>query len=478
VALLGGRTAVEPADAAARADALFAAYARPGSPGCAAGVMREGALVFAKGYGSANLDYDIPITPRTVFDIGSVSKQFTAAGIFLLARDGRLSLDDNVRKWVPELPDYGTPITIRHLLHHTSGLRDYLVLMELAGLNYEDIHPEPEILGLIARQRALNFRPGGEHLYSNSGYLLLAVIGARAAGEPFGRLLARRIFEPLGMTSTRVFDDRTAVVRNRAVGYSPAGAGFRVDYYPNFDLPGDGQVYTTVEDFAKWDRNFDEPMVGGRALVDDLLRRGRLADGREIDYAGALVHGRYRGLPTVGHGGSWAGFRAHYLRFPGERLSVAVLCNLRTADPAALARGLADIWLGDRLGPPDPEAPRRGAGADDEGRGAAGGEETAGIRLEEYAGRFYSDELDATYTLTVERGSLVARVRWRGPRTLVPAGRDRFRLGAATLAFERRGGRVTGFAASAGRVREIRFARVEPAAPSNRRALWARPGGW
>jgi CubicO group peptidase (beta-lactamase class C family) len=430
--LLGGAPSAQPDPRHARVDALFAEWDKPDSPGCAVGIVRDGGFVYSRGYGSANLDYGIPITPASVFDIASVSKQFTTAAVVLLAERDQLSLDDDIRTHLPEMPDYGTPITIRHLIHHTSGIRDYLTLMNLMGLRVDDVHPEEEIYELVARQENLNFRPGDEYLYSNSGYFLLAVIAKRVSGAPLGPFSTEQLFEPLGMRSTRIFDDRTLVVRNRAIGYSPKpDGGFGVNYTPNVDFPGDGQVYTTIEDLLLWDRNFYEPVVGGERLVRTLLQVGRLNNGDEIDYAGGLRVSRYRGLRTVSHGGSWAGYRAELLRFPDERFTVAVLCNLSSIAPGVLARRTADIYLEDRL-QPMPQA-------------AAPGTAMAGVvltaeDLKRLTGAYRNAVSEAIWLIEERAGRLRARP---GPTTdfaLVPVGDRRFRADdtpvSMTLRFE------------------------------------------
>jgi CubicO group peptidase (beta-lactamase class C family) len=348
---------------ARRVDAVFAKFDRPGAPGCALGVYQNGRLAYTRGYGGANLELRVPITPATVFDIGSTSKQFTAMSVLLLARDGALSLDDDVRKWLPELPSYGVPITIRHLLHHTSGLRDYLTLMELAGERFENVSTDDDALAAIIRQRALNFRPGSEWQYSNTGYFLLSIIVKRASGMTLSRFAAERIFRPLGMTHTHIHDDHRMIVPDRATGYDPPDStgAFRIDM-SNFEQTGDGSVMTTVEDLLRWDENFYAGAVGGPAVLAEMVAPGTLADGTALDYASGLFVDRHRGLPTVAHGGSWAGYRAELLRFPTEHASVAVLCNVAGSNPEGLALQVADVWLAGRF----PE----GAGSTSADRGA------------------------------------------------------------------------------------------------------------
>ena len=331
-------------DIARRVDAIFSAWDRPESPGCALGVYRDGAIAYSRGYGMADLERRVPITPRSIFDIGSTSKQFTAAAIVMLAQDGKLTLDDEVQKWIPELPNYGTPITIRQMLHHTSGIRDYIGLLTLAGARIDDVTDAGDALRIIARQKALNFQPGAERLYSNSGYFLLSVIVERASKQTLQAFAREKIFKPLGMTNTHYLGSYDDIVPDRALAYAPRGGGLRLDV-PRWLQVGDGAVFSSVEELLQWDRNFYEPRVGGAAMIQTLQRPGSLGDGRPLTYALGLATGTHRGQRTISHGGSWGGYRAELLRFPNQRFSVAVLCNLGSIDPSALARRVADIHL-------------------------------------------------------------------------------------------------------------------------------------
>jgi CubicO group peptidase (beta-lactamase class C family) len=440
-----------------RIDAIFAEWDRPGSPGCALSVLDDGRAVYTRGYGSANLDYDTPITSRTVFYLASVSKQFTAAAVALAAEQGHLSLDDDARSWFPELPDYGATIRVRHLVHHTSGLRDYLALMSLAGMPYGNVWTDGEILDLIARQRGLNFAPGEEYLYSNSGYFLLSELVRRATGKSLREYTTRELFEPLGMRTTWFHDDAGQIVKDRAVAYAPDGDGFRISHLFNFDKVGSGGLYSTVEDLARWDANAYGSRIGGPAFLETLHTRGVLSSGDTLSYAFGLQLGEYRGLPTVEHGGTMMGFRTVQLRFPEERTSVVVLCNLGTIDPSELARAVADVVLADRLGPTpvlaeQDDAPTAGEAAP-AGRPAA--EPVA------YAGRYFSDELGVEYEIEAE-GDRLLLVRPRTvPAELVPSGEDTFRLESAgwTVQFLRSGSSVIALVLDAGRVRDLRFDR-------------------
>jgi len=419
---LGGTPAQGQHDTlAAQVDTVMAEWARPGSPGCAVGVVRDGGLVLAKGYGLADLEHGVPISPASVFDIASTSKQFTAATIVLLAQAGKLSLDDDVRRFVPELPRYDEAITIRHLLHHTSGLRDYTDLMALAGWQTEDWTTAEQALAMIVRQKELNFSPGAQYLYSNTGFFLLSVIAARAGGKPFLDLARERIFEPLGMASTHFHADHRVPVKDRAVGYAPREGAWSVSM-SDWEQTGDGSVLTTIEDLTRWVRNFDDPKVGGKALVDELQRKGRLTSGEEIDYAEGLRHATYRGVATVGHNGSWAGYRSSLLRFPSERTAVIVLCNAETAEAGTIARNVADVALAGRLGPaavssPEPSPSPATGRPQPPVPGPA--ERTA------ISGRYRSEELDTEIQVVARDDGLVLRIRDRDS-SLVPLKADEF----------------------------------------------------
>lgn len=332
-----------------RTDSVFTDWNRSDAPGCVCGVMRDGGLVYAKGYGMANLEVGVPLGPESVFYIASTSKQFTAASIALLALDGALDLDADIHTYLPEMGDLGATVTVRQLVHHTSGIRDYFGLMSLNGWTGEYFNNE-RVYELLTRQRALNFPPGTRYLYSNSNYVLMAEIVRRISGQTLRIFAEERIFGPLGMRHTLIDDDFHQIVPNRVMSYNRQEGRYRREPKA-FDGFGDGNVLTTVGDLQRWDENFRHPVVGGQALLDLILTRGVLADGDTIDYAFGLEHGTHRGLPTVAHGGSFLGFRTQLLRFPSEHFSVAVLCNAGNANPTTLARRVADVWLAGQLAP-------------------------------------------------------------------------------------------------------------------------------
>ena len=343
--LLPGIAAAQTPDPAAKIDEIFAPWKSQESPGCTVAVGENGKTLLSRAYGMADLEHDVPITPTTIFEAGSVSKQFTATAAFLLVQQGKLSLTDDVHKYVPELPDYGKPITIDHLIHHTSGFRDWGAVAAVSGWpRGTRIHTHAHMLDIASRQKALNFEPGAEFSYTNTGYNLLAVIVGRVSGQSFADFTRQNIFEPLGMKSTSWRDDFTRVVKGRAIAYIKAEDGFHSEM-PFENVHGNGGLLTTVEDLLLWNENFIHGKVGGSALIEALQRRGRLNDNREIEYAGGLFMTTYEGIPEVSHGGATAGYRAMLSRYPEQRLSIAVLCNLGEIDPGELSHRIADLYL-------------------------------------------------------------------------------------------------------------------------------------
>ncbi len=443
---------------AKQVDQIFAGWDRTDSPGCALGVISDGQFTYRRGYGMANLEYDVPLSSESVFYIGSTSKQFVAASIMLAAEQGHLSLEDDIRKYVPEIPDYGTTLTVRHLLHHTSGLRDYLTLWNLAGENIEDIHTPDDALQMIARQKSLNFEPGDEYLYSNSGYFLLSVIIERATGKSLREFARENIFEPLGMTHTHFHDDHTHIIKNRAMGHFTRSDGSIALNMSNFALVGSGGLYTSVDDLLLWDRNFYDNQLGEGGLIKHLLVRGILNNGDTLSYAAALQVGEYKGLRTVEHGGALGGYRAQLLRFPDQRFSVVCLCNLAPTNPTALAYRVADLYLADEF-EVAPEAPVEEEAAEPRREPAVAEPfHPSTAQMAEYPGAYYSEELDATWDLAIKENALYV-VGVESPFS--PQEADVFRLGGVVLRFVRDAdGQIAGLTVDAGRVRGIGFVRA------------------
>lgn len=448
-------------------DALFAEYDNAESPGCALGVVQDGRIVYQRGYGNANLDYGIPNGPDMVYYVGSVSKQFTAAAIALLAEEGGISLDDDVRRYIPELPDYGRVMTIRHLVHHTSGLRDVYTLMSLAGIRMEDVFTDDDALALITRQRRLNFLPGDDYLYSNTGYWLLGRIVQRVTGSSLRVYADRKIFAPLGMRDTHFHDDPSHVMRNRVVSYGgDAESGYRITYLFNFDKIGAGGLYTTLGDLARWDANFHDPVVGGPEFLRTMHTRAVLTSGDTLSYAFGQTVQRRRGLDMVRHSGSLMGFRADLVRYPAARFSVVTLCNLASIDAAELADGVTDLYLRDRLEPPaavQAQAATRTVAtpAARPDPAAGGGTDGSPASFAGLDGHYYSVELNATWQVVVHDGAVHVTLPASGTQVMRPVGVDRFGSGSQIVVrFQRDpAGHVVGLSVDAGRVRDIGFER-------------------
>ena len=399
---------------AEQVDSLFSEWDRTDSPGCALGVVRGGELVYARGYGMANLDLGVAITPASVFHVASVSKQFTAIAAAMLAHEGKLALDDDVRKYVPELPDLGHTITLRQLINHTSGLRDQYGLFRLAGRRDGDVHSFDDVIEFALRHRRLNFEPGSEYAYCNTSYTLLALTVERVAGQPFAAVVRERIFEPLDMAHSHIHDDVGRIVPNRASAYEPRDGGGLKVANSNVDAFGAICLHTSVEDLARWLRNFRERTVAG-SVLDEATTPGRLNDGTPLRYGHGLMLGTYRGLETVSHGGVDAGYRAEMLWFPGADFGVIVLANLATIRPGALARRVADVWLADRLGRDDLlDAPAV----------ALGEEEMAPL-----AGLYRDPRTALSRRIKLEDGKLTVNGPFGDRLEMTPLGEGRFRVG-------------------------------------------------
>lgn len=338
-------TSAQADDSREKVDALFSQWSKPDSPGCALAVIRDGQVVFKRAYGTGNLDYGIPLSSTSVFNMASVSKQFTAMSIALLANQGKLSLDDDIRKYLPDFPQYQSVITIRNLLNQTSGLREFSHLMLAAGTKFQDA-PDEDVYKILLRQKELNFKPGDEYSYSNSNYFLLAQIVRSASGKTLREFADENIFKPLGMVSTSFQSDGTEVIKNRAVGYAARkGGGFTVETVGSYHI-GDGGLFTTVDDLILWDQNFYNNKLGGGArLIEQFLMPATLNSGQKSDYAFGIELETYKGLKLFGHDGIYYGFTAAMIRFPEQKFSVICLCNQTGIESTRLSRQVADIYL-------------------------------------------------------------------------------------------------------------------------------------
>ena len=343
-------------DKTARVDSIFRTFDRTDSPGCALGVYQDGGILYARGYGMASLEHSVPLSPRTVLDVGSISKQFTAMSMLILEKEGKLSLDDPIRKYFPEMPAYADGITWRRALSQTSGLRDLWVTWAQTGRSFAG--DTVDALNVIFHSAEPNYTPGERYLYTNTGWILAAQAVYRLTGKTLAQFAEEKIFRPLGMRDTRFLSDRYAIIPNLSESYGPQRSGFRI-VRSNYDgaIQGPGGIHTTVEDFGRWLNNYDVATVGGRDIVQVMTTPTKLNNGLPatsgpgMAYAIGLTVGTQRGLRVVAHGGSWGGFRGHFLRFPDQRFAVATFCNLTTSGPDSLAAKVAAVYLGDRMQP-------------------------------------------------------------------------------------------------------------------------------
>lgn len=338
----------ETTDLEASLDKIFKDFDHLQKPGAAVAVVQDGKVVFKKGYGSANLEYDIPVTPETVFHVASVSKQFTVFALLLLAEEGKLSLDDPIQKHIEEVPDFGEMISLRHLATHTSGMRDQWDLLNLAGWRWDDVITKEHILKIVSKQKELNFAPGEKYMYCNTGFTLLAEVVARVSGKSFADFTRRRIFTPLKMTHSQFYDDHQRIVKNRAYSYYPAGFGFQKSVLSYANV-GATSLFTTVEDLSLWAMNFKELKVGSKAIVDQMNTLAVLNNGETFGGAYGQFVGPYKGLQQIQHSGGDAGYRSHLVRFPNQNFAVSVVSNNGASNPSNLALQVADLYLKDEL---------------------------------------------------------------------------------------------------------------------------------
>jgi CubicO group peptidase (beta-lactamase class C family) len=409
-------------------DRLFDRWNSTDLPGCTVGISRDGVQILSRAYGMADLEHSIANRPDTIIEAGSVSKQFTAAAVLLLAQQGKVSLDDPVRKYMPELPDYGQPITIRHLLTHTSGLRDWGMVEDVAGWpRTSRAYTHDHVLDIVRRQRSLNYAPGAAFSYTNTGFNLLAVLVSRVTSRSFADYTRDAIFAPLGMTRTSWRDDYTRIVRDRAIGYTVNGSDVSTNM-PFENVHGNGGLLTTVGDLLRWTENAVTGTVGGRPFVDTQHTKGRLASGEEIAYSlGALYVTSWRGVPEVNHSGGTAGYRAWIARYPDQHAAVAVLCNAGDAPAWVLGRDAAALLLDLKS-----SAPAR---------------VDAGTVLDEVRGLYRDTRTHEALAIDLVNGELAVP----GLGAVVPVARDAFttKTGGPRLDVERdAAGRITGVRAT------------------------------
>ncbi|HKP30989.1 MAG TPA: serine hydrolase [Gemmatimonadales bacterium] len=439
----------------AKVDSIFAAMDRTTTPGCAVGAVQNGRFVHRRGYGMADLERGVPINTETVFYSGSVSKQFTAMSIALLARDGKISLDDPARKYVPEIPESGAGITIRQMVHHMSGLREKWDLFLLRGLPEGYLVTQNDVLEVLKKQRDLSFEPGTDQLYNNTAYDMLATIVQRASGKSIRDFAAERIFGPLGMQRSQYVDDWTLLVPGRAAGHSVQNGKVSLAA-AHVETVGSGSVYTTVEDLARWDESFYTGQLGGDELLRLVQTPGKFNNGTvgPMNYAFGLMVDTWRGLRRVHHGGALAGFRSEIMRFPDQHFSALVMCNLAQVNPQALAERIAEVYLADKLGP------AAVAASSPQAETKPSEPALTGAALAAYAGKYASPELDLTWTVAQKGDGLVATVVKGREVPMKAAGKDSYTVDNMKVKFARDAkGRVNGLLLTPGRSRNIRFDR-------------------
>jgi CubicO group peptidase (beta-lactamase class C family) len=440
-------------DPAKRVDQIVAAMIPPDGPGATIAVMKDNEVVYSKGFGHANLEYDIHNTPKTVFHVASVSKQFTAFAIALLADEGKLSIHDDIRKYLPELHNFGAPITINHLVHHTSGLRDQWNLLAMAGWRLDDVITRKQILRLISKQRELNAQPGDEFNYCNTGYTLMAEIVSRVTGTPFPQWMHTNVFEPLEMKSTLFYDDHEKLVTDRAYSYYLKDTTYKKSVL-SYANAGATSLFTTAEDLMKWSSNFETMKVGNPNVMAMMEEKFMLKKGDTINYAFGQDISMYKGLKIAAHGGADAGYRTFLVRFPEQRFAIAVFSNLASFSPGGLSYAIADVYLADsyreephKEEPPRPEEKPEPFNAEQ-------------VKLNDYTGTYYSEELETFYEFEVVNDTLVVHHQRHDDFKIWPKAQDVFSSNVwwmGDLRFTRNGSRVDGMKASNGRVKNLDF---------------------
>jgi CubicO group peptidase (beta-lactamase class C family) len=459
VYVASAQSTLAPASATKQVDQVFARW-NGDTPGCAVGVGVKGRPALEKAYGMADLEHAIANRADTIFEAGSVSKQFTAAAVLLLAQEGKLSLDDSARKYVPELPDYGAPLTVRHMLQHVSGLRDWGEVASLSGWpRTSRVHTHAHVLDIVSRQRSLNFPSGTRYSYSNTGYNLAAVIVSRVSGRSFADFTRERIFQPLGMTRTSWRDDYTRIVKGRAIAYSERGGEFRQNM-PFENVHGNGGLLTTVGDLLRWSENPVSQKVGDAEFLKVQHEAGRFNDGTPHSYAMGLTIGSYKGVREISHSGSTAGYRAHLVRFPDQHTSVAVLCNVSSGGATEAAEAVADVFLAGHIKAEPQTTGARRAGSTTPGSADKPAVKPSAEQLSAYAGMYTSDEAEATFTIAVEGDTLILKRRPDTTVRLSASGGDTFNAPLGVIKFIRDGsGRITELSVAGSRVFDMRFKR-------------------
>ena len=413
-------------EAAKKADAFLSQWNKNDMPGCSVGAVKDGKFVYKRAFGMANLDYDVPNTTSTLFNLASVSKPFTATSIALLAQQGKLSLDDDIRNYVPEMPKYDETITIRHLIHHTSGIREYQALVLFGGLGSDNAYSDKTILNMLARQKNISFKPGSKYQYSNSNYHLLGIIVGRVSGKSLREFAEENIFKPLGMKNTQFSDNRFEVVKNRAHGYMVGPDKSIRARSSLFDLVGGGGVLTTVEDLYLWTQNYYEPKIGNKEMIELLTTPGTLTGGEKMNYAFGVWRQEYKGLPIIEHSGNMSGFRAKIFSFPEQKFTAIALCNNMAIMPSAIVNKLADIYLEGQLKPAVPPSQKTVA---ESLPPAITLPEKKALR---YAGIYANPETGRVFKLSLKDGKLINSGLLQNEMPVIPVSETRLLVAMGT----------------------------------------------
>lgn len=438
-----------------KVDEVFKEWNTESTPGLALGIIKDGKLAYTKGYGMADLEHNIANTDSTIFYIGSVSKQFVTMCILLLEEQGKLKLDDKIQKYFPDFPEYNAPLTIRNFIHHTSGVRDNLTLWKLAGNDLLDHIDKEEMYQLIRRQKELNFTPGEQYLYSNSCYFILGMIIEKVSGESLKTFAQKNIFEPLGMTHTFFGDDNKRIIKNRAFSYLLEDGTYK-NQIMRFDLVGSGGIYSNIKDMYYWDQNFYHNKLGKgtQALVDKMHENGKLNNGESSGYAFAINNSKYRGLSTLSHGGSLAGYRSYLLRIPEQKLSIVILGNVSPLPTSKLPYQLVDILHEKQLEPIIETKEKLNQAAKENAKQLV----YKTSSLEQYVGTFYNDELNVSYVIIANNENLYCSIKNKEAELLVPKSIDVFTNDLLEMKFVKDDNNiVNGFTINAGRVTNLKF---------------------
>jgi len=448
-------------DTIARIETIFNRYL-PQNPGCQLAVTRNGQVLFSKAWGMADLEHQIPLTTESIIESGSVSKQFTAAAVLLLEQQGKLALDDDIRKYIPELPDYGTPVTLRRMMHHSSGLRDWGSVAGIAGWpRTTKTYSNDDALDIIAHQKALNHKPGDEFLYSNSNYNLFAILVERVSGLSLADYTRKYIFAPAGMTHTQWRDNFKRIVPNRAIAYEKTTSGYETDM-PNEYVYGNGGLLTTTEDLLKWNEYYWNGHFGRPSLLTNQLTVEVFNDGTSYPYAAGLYVTQNKGQKYVYHTGSTASYRAILIRYPEANLSIAWLSNTSEFDGTAnnVIKQLESLFVSDRSDRKDDPKAESQTTVMPKNTNPAGS-------LQPYIGKYYSDEAQATFQISEKAGKLMLHQAPGVDLALTPTDQDTFKvsatsrgLGGATIQFQRNQKQITGLKVTVTRARNVAFQKL------------------